>query len=248
MKFAINNNKKIEAVKGAKGYCPSCGSELIAKCGEIKVHHWAHKGNRNCDPWWENETEWHRAWKDKFPAEWQEIIHYADNGEKHIADVKTPTGWILEFQHSYLKPEERSSREEFYSKLIWIVDGMRRKTDVPKFDEALKEGRVLMKKPPFQTVMIYFPDECRLIRDWHNSDAPVFFDFQQANGAKHPMLWLLFPDVSDSVAYLSSFPRNLLIDVHNKNEFDRILNEVILPLQRELVALEKRRQRSRQRW
>lgn len=241
MKFAVHNNKKIEAAKGAKGCCPSCGSELTAKCGEIKVHHWAHKGNRNCDSWWENETEWHRAWKDKFPAGWQEIVHYADNGEKHIADVKTPTGWVLEFQHSYLKPEERSSREAFYSKLIWIVDGTRRKTDVSKFDEALKEGLVLTTRPPFQTVMIHFPDECRLVRDWHNSDAPVFFDFQQANGAEHPMLWLLLPEVSNSVAYISTFPRNLLIDFHSKNEFDRVLNEVILPLQKELVALDKRR-------
>jgi len=49
MKFAVFNNNKIEASKGAKGYCPSCGSELIAKCGNVKINHWAHKGNRNCD-------------------------------------------------------------------------------------------------------------------------------------------------------------------------------------------------------
>ena len=58
MKFALLNNEKIEATKGVKGICRSCGSELIAKCGEIKVHHWAHKGNRNCDSWWETETGW----------------------------------------------------------------------------------------------------------------------------------------------------------------------------------------------
>jgi competence CoiA-like predicted nuclease len=49
MKFAVFNNSKIETSKGAKGYCPSCGSELIAKCGNVKINHWAHKGNRNCD-------------------------------------------------------------------------------------------------------------------------------------------------------------------------------------------------------
>ena len=47
MKFALINGDKAEATKGAKGFCPSCGSELIAKCGEVKVNHWAHKGNRN---------------------------------------------------------------------------------------------------------------------------------------------------------------------------------------------------------
>ena len=43
MKFALINNCRAEAAKGAKGICPSCGSELIAKCGEVKINHWAHK-------------------------------------------------------------------------------------------------------------------------------------------------------------------------------------------------------------
>jgi competence CoiA-like predicted nuclease len=133
MKFAIINGNKVEAYRGAKGICPSCGSELIAKCGEVKINHWAHKGNRNCDLWWENETEWHRQWKNQFPKEWQEIVHFDEKGEKHIADVKTKNGWVLEFQHSYIKPEERNYRNAFYSKLVWIIDGLRRKTDRIQF-------------------------------------------------------------------------------------------------------------------
>ena len=82
MKFALVNSEKTEATKGAKGRCPSCGSELIARCGEIKINHWAHKGNRNCDPWWENETDWHRTWKGQFPINWQEVVHKDKNGEK----------------------------------------------------------------------------------------------------------------------------------------------------------------------
>ena len=66
MKFALIDNIRTEAAKGAKGICPSCGSDLIAKCGDIKVNHWAHKGIRSCDPWSENETEWHREWKGNF--------------------------------------------------------------------------------------------------------------------------------------------------------------------------------------
>uniref|UniRef100_UPI0037445B87 competence protein CoiA family protein n=1 Tax=Cyclobacterium roseum TaxID=2666137 RepID=UPI0037445B87 len=57
MKFAIVNGTKAEATKGFKGICPSCGAELIAKCGERKINHWTHKASRNCDPWWEQETE-----------------------------------------------------------------------------------------------------------------------------------------------------------------------------------------------
>ena len=68
-----------------------------SKCGKVKVNHWAHKGNRNCDTWWEPETEWHRSWKNNFASEWQEII-LADEitGEKHIADVRMPDGFVIE--------------------------------------------------------------------------------------------------------------------------------------------------------
>jgi competence CoiA-like predicted nuclease len=70
---------------------------LIAKCRKIKINHWAHKGNRNCDPWWGNETDWHRSWKKNFTKEWIEIIHTDDNSaEKHIADVKTSSNWVIE--------------------------------------------------------------------------------------------------------------------------------------------------------
>ena len=59
MRFALSNNERIEPTKGAQGVCPSCGSELVAKCGEIKVHYWSHK--KKCDDHcWENETEWQK--------------------------------------------------------------------------------------------------------------------------------------------------------------------------------------------
>src|SRR5689334_12169298 len=115
MKFALVNNAKVEAVKGAHGTCRTCGSEVIAKCGEVKANHWAHKGNRNCDPWWEHETEWHRAWKNHFSGEWQEVVLKDElTGEKHIADIKTEHGLVVEFQHSCINPEEQRKREGFY--------------------------------------------------------------------------------------------------------------------------------------
>ncbi len=158
MKYALVCGKKTEASKGAKGVCPSCGSELIAKCGQVKVNHWAHKGTRNCDPWWENETEWHREWKGHFPTDWQEVVHKSDTGEKHIADVKTEQGWVLEFQHSFLNPEERLSRNTFYPKLVWVVDGLRRQRDQQQFQKILEESAVINQKPLIRKVN--FPDEC----------------------------------------------------------------------------------------
>ncbi len=184
MKFALVNGDKVEAAKGAKGLCPICGSELIARCGEVKVNHWAHKGNRNCDPWWENETEWHRAWKDRFPKSWQEVVHKADNGEKHIADVKTDQGWAIEFQHSYIKPEERRSRDTFYQKLVWVVDGTRRKRDGAQFLNALNRGIPIGSNSP---IVRTISNKCVLLREWAGSPSPVFFDF----GGEQVLWWLL---------------------------------------------------------
>jgi competence CoiA-like predicted nuclease len=114
MRFALVEGRRLEAERSLSGKCPSCGSTMVPKCGERRVRHWAHRGVLQCDHWWENETPWHRNWKNKFPAEWQEIIHQAENGEKHIADVKTTHGRVIEFQHSYLTIDERRSREAFY--------------------------------------------------------------------------------------------------------------------------------------
>lgn len=101
MKYAIVNNQKVEAEKGLKGFCPICQQPVIAKCGTYKINHWAHKSIMHCDKWWENETEWHRQWKDTFPKEWQEIVSIDEKtGEKHIADIQTSSGMVVEFQHS----------------------------------------------------------------------------------------------------------------------------------------------------
>ena len=42
------------------------------------------------------------------------------------------------FQHSRIKSEERASREEFYKKLIWVIDGTLRPTCEEQFLKALE--------------------------------------------------------------------------------------------------------------
>jgi ssDNA-binding Zn-finger/Zn-ribbon topoisomerase 1 len=66
MRRALVDGAKAEAQPKLRGECTGCGGEMVAKCGRVKVWHWAHKGAPPCDPWWENETEWHREWKDRF--------------------------------------------------------------------------------------------------------------------------------------------------------------------------------------
>ncbi len=241
MKFALIDGKRTEASKGAKGVCPSCGSELVAKCGEVKANHWAHKGIRTCDPWWEDETDWHRSWKGHFPIDWQEVIQFAENGEKHIADVKTENGWVLEFQHSYLNPEERRARNAFYPKLVWVVDGLRRKRDKPQFQKVLVESIFISTKPPIRRVN--FQEECRLIEEWLDCSAPVLFDFQEGEILEQSVLWLLLSTISNREAYLIPFSRNDFIKYHHGKVFDEIVGKLPVLISN-ILASKKRSNRS----
>lgn len=181
MKYALANGQRQEARPGLSGECQGCASPMVAKCGEVRIWHWAHLGMRVCDSWWENETEWHRSWKGQFPSPWQEFVHQAESAEKHIADVRTDHGWVIEFQHSHVKPEERRSRDAFYQKLVWVVDATRRKRDAAQFRKALEASTPVGRSPLIRRVR---PDECGLLREWSGSPAPIFFDF--GNG---PTLW-----------------------------------------------------------
>lgn len=123
MQYAFVEGDRLEAFPGGRGTCPICGAGTISKCGQRIMHHWAHLGRRNCDPWWENETEWHREWKNRFPETCREISHIAPDGEIHRADIRTPTGIYIEVQHSAMTDAERASREAFYKNLVWVIDG-----------------------------------------------------------------------------------------------------------------------------
>ena len=175
MKYAAINGKRILSSPGATAWCPNCGEPVRAKCGTKRSWHWAHEAKINCDPWWENETQWHRDWKDQFPQQWQEIIHYDDAGEKHIADVKTSSGFVLEFQHSVISPKEICAREHFYQNMCWIVDGRRTEKDFLKFENNTftKDWKnwqfpAAYRVPPINRII---PDR------WLNCTKPVFFDW-----------------------------------------------------------------------
>jgi competence protein CoiA len=122
MQFAIVNGARIEPSPGLKGTCPGCSAPVLAKCGSRNVWHWSHAGKRHCDPWWENETDWHRQWKDRFPAAWREIVHVDGSGERHVADLKTPRGSVIEFQNSPMPPDELRAREAFYGRMLWVIN------------------------------------------------------------------------------------------------------------------------------
>ena len=213
MKFALIDSVKVEAYKGAKGFCQSCGAEMIAKCGEFKVNHWAHKKKRKCDTWWETETEWHREWKGNFPCEWQEVVQFDSyTNEKHIADVLTNHGLVIEFQHSHINPVERRQREDFYKNMIWVVDGTRLKRDIPRFIKAQKDF-VHMDIP--KIFGIEFADEC-FPKNWLGSSVPVIFDFTGMSAIENEknnitQLYCIFPVKLGWLTIFAEISRNALV-------------------------------------
>ncbi len=243
MKYALVNNTKTEATPGAKGTCPSCGSELIAKCGKIKIHHWAHKGTRNCDPWWENETEWHRSWKNSFPVEWQELpLPDEQTGKKHIADVRTSDGLVIEFQNSPIDLQERTTREKFYKDMVWVVNGTRLKGDYPRF---IKGNSYLLATNMPKIFRIGYPDVC-FPSAWLGCSVPVLFDFRGTEPRDIPddvnkNLYCLFPTRVGRYAIIAEVSRTVFIDKTINGEWlsrtHNFMNKLSISNQKEKAQL-----------
>lgn len=126
MFIAENENKErieaVDSIKGRKYFCPCCGSEVRPNQGTVKAWYFSHI-NRDCDPWYEPMTLWHKEWQEMFDPKFREIPMEYD-GEKHRADIKIDH-MVVEFQHSYISPEDFKKRNDFYSRdgvLVWLVD------------------------------------------------------------------------------------------------------------------------------
>lgn len=105
------------AFPGGMAFCPNCDEPLIPKCGEIKIWHWSHRSNADCDSWCEGETSWHRNWKLITTPEHCEVVF-----DNHRADIVGRNGTVIELQHSPIAPNEIQEREQFYGAMIWLFD------------------------------------------------------------------------------------------------------------------------------
>ena len=188
----------------------SCNDRQV-RAGQ-KFPHWAHRGTHSCDHWWEPETEWHRAWKNEFPADWQEAVQFAQTtGEKHVADVKTQSGRVIEFQHSPLKAEERTARESFYRKMIWVVNGRRRKRDAAQLFKCI--GPCVWSLPP-HILYVTNHEKCALLRDWNSSPVPVYFDLEMEDGT--PVFLRRDPISQNGRVCLTPVSRGSFLQVHRE--------------------------------
>lgn len=209
MKYALVEGLRREAEHGLKGECQFDRHPMIPKCGNKVSPYWSHRAEFTCDVWWENETQWHRDWKNLFPVDWQEVIHVSPEGERHIADVKTDKGWVFEFQNSPISLAERQSRDSFYSRIIWVVNGTRRVRDLPQFAKAWREARPVGMNSSFRRIDL---TATPLLQEWASSEMPVFFDF-----ATGPNIWWLLPRTKRGIRdYVSAFNRQDLIQPHLK--------------------------------
>lgn len=189
VKFAVLNGLRVAPEKGLIGaVCPICKQPVFARCGEIRLPHWAHKSVIDCDPWKESETQWHRDWKDLF-GDMQEQVH-ENGGVRHLADVKTPDGTIVEFRHSVINDEGKRTRAAFFGKqMLWVVDCVNRPNVLARFMDN-KYTLLLEHISGYEVFSTEEPAKC-LPRSWINCNRFVVFDF----GEKE--VWCLFPRKRD---------------------------------------------------
>jgi hypothetical protein len=223
LKFALVDGDRTEAKSGLQGTCSYCHSETIAKCGNERIWHWAHKSKVQCDPWREGETPWHRAWKDLFPEDWQEIHHIDPATEdKHVADIKTDKGLVFEFQHSPIKLDEIKSREAFYKTMVWVVDGTRLPRDYRRFCKGVDDPispatHEDSSSSAWEGVLnTEFPEEC-FPRSWLYSSVPIYFDFQgitilDRQDERRTFLWGLMPGEFGGRSVVVRFQREAFME------------------------------------
>jgi competence protein CoiA len=179
MRFAKLGAQRLEASPVSKATCPACDGPVIAKCGRIRIWHWAHKAAA-CPANKEPETPWHREWKLQFPDAWQEVVQIGADGSRHIADICSSFGQVVEFQNSHIDLTEREAREAAYGKLIWVVNGTRLKQDKPSFFNHLITKKMVGH---LRAVFEFNATVSTITRRWRNSNCVVYFDFFE------PVLW-----------------------------------------------------------
>lgn len=213
MRYALVNGTRSEAKPKLRGACLNCERDVVAKCGVVRIWHWAHLGKLECDHWWEPETEWHRSWKAKFPQEWQEVVHVSNAGERHIADVKTGAGLVVELQHSPIALEERISRESFYKSMVWVVDGSRFKRDLTAFRNAIETGSIVNDSPMYVRPRTA---TAAVLRRWTPLQCTVFLDFGMEEFA---IAGMLIPTTVLWVLQLDPVTRAVVIGAVTRDSF-----------------------------
>lgn len=202
---ALVNGIEVLAEPKQRGLCKFCSGEMTSVCSEngYKVNHWRHLAVTNCDPWSEGETQWHLNWKSQFPKHTNEIIMYDEiTGEKHIADVLTDDGIVIEFQNSPISQSEINSRIAFYKKMIWVVNGSASHSLETYFFMEMKK-----LNPEALLMEFSYWSTSKFFVKWNDSKGNVFIDF-----ASQPNLLFWLKDFKNNKGIVQLVPKGQFVE------------------------------------
>lgn len=167
MELAFNLlGERIEATPNQTAYCSICKFEVISKCGNTNIWHWAHKNLKDCDTWSEGETLWHKEWKERYPVECREVVM-----ENHRADIKIKD-LIIELQNSSISSDEIIERENFYNKMIWILNLTEKNIN------QLEGGDFIIKEKQNKNGNKYLTFKWKhMKRSFLSATKPIYLDF-----------------------------------------------------------------------
>jgi hypothetical protein len=116
--------------------CPGCKQPVIAYCGDLKINHWGHARQTDCD-WERGETDWHRWWKSLMEEDEVEVVRpdWPDN-RADISIERRNHLVVVELQNSPITREMIQMREEAYPFLVWIVN-------VARYSFSAADGRYM---------------------------------------------------------------------------------------------------------
>lgn len=224
MQFAIDENgvrtSINNSIKGKPYKCPCCGSEVIQKKGDIMIWHFAHKSLADCVDYYDHKGEWHRAMQELFPEKNREVYEKTFM-YRHIFDILTDKGRIIEFQHSPISINDFQQRTHDYL-LRSIFEETKRAIWV--FDFSEREFTVGSKRYDWN-------DRARKIY-WSRAKN-LFGDYRNYNGKAQYELWLyispyssrLDKNVNCFLRVLGAYSEchSLIGEVYTKEEFEKYI-------------------------
>lgn len=254
MKYALLNGVYVTATPHQKdAICPLCKSKVVAKCGVIKVHHWAHKKGNPCDSWREADSEWRHRWLEHFvDCDVEAIIE--NNGTRHFADIKTKNGTTVLLRRGRVKEAELRKMEDFFEGLVWIVDLSANKRAAIKLRNAFRD-RTIHKvfKNAYRTfggLGIGIPDE------WSRNRYPVIFDFSGVEDVPQfisQYMWCLMPYEENSLVYdrfLLRYTKEKMLELLSVRELTSVIDvqRTVSQLNKDYLESTKSNRLLRQDW
>jgi len=150
MKYALVDGKKthIKDVKrGERGLDIWHKSFRVKACKGHYMQYWKYEDDKPTLPsGYENETEWHAAWKACVKDECCEVV--CGSNSEHRADIKTDE-YVIEIQNSSIPYEAVKERTKFYSeitsrRIIWIVNAYK----------AWRNKHITLEKSPNSKMLV----------------------------------------------------------------------------------------------